>query len=94
LTNASYRTEADVTSAAARLDFKRLLDSGLIVQQGSGRATRYRASTALEEYIATNGSPTRVSVPRRSPTVKMTASPSAGAAGDVRSTYANGPFRK
>ena len=51
LTNASYRTEADVSDQVARLDFRRLLDAGLIVQRGSGRATGYLASDVLRTTV-------------------------------------------
>jgi Fic family protein len=44
---ASYAAEADVSSPTASNDFRRLLDAGLVVQQGKGRSTRYVASEDL-----------------------------------------------
>jgi Fic family protein len=43
----SYATEADVSPATASADFRRLLDAGLVEQQGRGRSVRYRASNDL-----------------------------------------------
>ena len=47
-----YRGEADVSPASATNDFRRLLDAGLVTQQGRGRNIRYRASDSLREQIA------------------------------------------
>lgn len=47
-----YSEEAGVSPASASNDFRRLLDVGLITQQGRGRNIRYRASDALRERIA------------------------------------------
>jgi Fic family protein len=44
---ASYAAEADVSAPTASNDFRRLLDAGLVVQQGKGRTTRYVASESL-----------------------------------------------
>jgi hypothetical protein len=44
---ASYGAEADVSAPTASNDFRRLLDAGLVVQQGKGRTTRYVASETL-----------------------------------------------
>ncbi len=44
---ASYVAEADVSAPTASNDFRRLLDAGLVVQQGKGRITRYVASESL-----------------------------------------------
>lgn len=44
---ASYETEADISSATASTDFRRLVDAGLIVQSGRGRNIRYHASDEL-----------------------------------------------
>ncbi|HWY90922.1 MAG TPA: Fic family protein [Solirubrobacteraceae bacterium] len=44
---ASYAAEADVSAPTASNDFRRLLDAGLVAQQGKGRATRYLASEGL-----------------------------------------------
>jgi DNA-binding transcriptional ArsR family regulator len=44
---ASYAAEAGITPATATTDLRRLLDAGLIAQQGQGRTTRYIASDAL-----------------------------------------------
>jgi Fic family protein len=52
LTNAGYRAEADVSETMARLDFRRLIDAGLIEQRGSGRSTAYVASEPLRAMIA------------------------------------------
>ncbi len=48
---ASYATEADVSAPTATNDFRRLLDAGLVVQQGKGRATGYRASERLRRDL-------------------------------------------
>ena len=44
---AMYETEADISSATASTDFRRLVDAGLIVQSGRGRNIRYHASDEL-----------------------------------------------
>jgi hypothetical protein len=44
---ASYAAEAHVSAPTASNDFRRLLDAGLVIQQGRGRATRYLASDSL-----------------------------------------------
>lgn len=44
---AAYAAEADVSLPTASNDLRRLLDAGLIVRRGSGRATRYVASERL-----------------------------------------------
>jgi Fic family protein len=44
---ASYAAEADVSAPTASNDFRRLVDAGLVVQQGKGRTTRYVASESL-----------------------------------------------
>jgi hypothetical protein len=45
---ASYAAEADVSTPTASTDLRRLLDAGLISQQGRGPATRYLASSQLQ----------------------------------------------
>jgi Fic family protein len=45
---ASYAAEADVSTPTASTDLRRLLDAGLISQQGRGPATRYLASGQLQ----------------------------------------------
>jgi len=49
---AAYATEADVSPATASSDLRRLLDSGLVKQEGRTRGTRYVASEALLDYLA------------------------------------------
>jgi Fic family protein len=49
---ARYGTEADISPASASNDLRRLLDSGLITQQGRGRKTRYQASDHLRGDVA------------------------------------------
>jgi len=44
---ASYAAEAEISPATASADFRRLLDAGLVEQQGRGRSVRYRASESL-----------------------------------------------
>jgi len=44
---AAYAAEADVSTATASSDLRRLLDARLIVQKGKGRTTRYTASDGL-----------------------------------------------
>jgi hypothetical protein len=48
----SYGREADVSSATASNDFRRLLDAGLVVQKGRGRNIRYVASDHLRDQVA------------------------------------------
>jgi hypothetical protein len=48
---ASYAAEADVSAPTASNDLRRLLDAGLIAQQGKGRATRYVASETLRAHL-------------------------------------------
>jgi Fic family protein len=48
----SYCSEADISPPTASADFRRLLDAGLITQQGRGRSTRYRASEALRAAVS------------------------------------------
>lgn len=43
----SYAAEAGISPATASADFRRLLDAGLVEQQGRGRSVRYEASEAL-----------------------------------------------
>jgi Fic family protein len=47
LARRSYGEEADVSPATASADLRRLLDAGLIEQEGQGRSIRYRPSDAL-----------------------------------------------
>lgn len=47
----TYAEEADVASATATNDFRVLLESGWIEQEGRGRSTRYRASEQLRREI-------------------------------------------
>jgi Fic family protein len=47
----SYAREADVSPATASTDFRRLLDAGMVVQSGRGRATRYAAADILLEGV-------------------------------------------
>jgi Fic family protein len=47
----SYGREADISPATASADFRRLLDTGLVAQQGRGRTTRYVASDALRSGV-------------------------------------------
>jgi len=48
----SYGNEADVSSATASNDFRRLVDAGLVTPRGRGRSTRYYASDDLRERVA------------------------------------------
>jgi Fic/DOC family len=47
-----YANEADVSAASATSDLRRLVDAGLIKQQGRGRSTRYHASDQLRADVA------------------------------------------
>jgi Fic family protein len=47
-----YANEAGVSAASATGDLRRLLDAGLITQQGRGRSTRYYASDQLRADVA------------------------------------------
>lgn len=49
-----YSTEANISLATATNDLRRLLDAGLITQQGRGRNTRYQASQTLREEIGSS----------------------------------------
>ncbi|MFI4978068.1 MAG: Fic family protein [Solirubrobacterales bacterium] len=48
---AAYAAEADVSAPTASSDLRRLLDAGLISQQGKGPATRYIASEQLARDV-------------------------------------------
>jgi DNA-binding transcriptional ArsR family regulator len=48
---ASYSSEADVSTPTASGDLRRLVDAGLITQQGRGPTTRYRASEQLADEV-------------------------------------------
>lgn len=50
-----YGDEAGVSAPTASADFRRLLDAGLVEQQGRGRSTSYVAADALRRTIS-NGS--------------------------------------
>ena len=47
----AYAAEADVSLATATTDLRRLLDAGLIDQQGRTRSTRYLASQSLRQHV-------------------------------------------
>lgn len=47
----AYEAEADVSSATASNDFRRLVDAGLIEQAGRGRSIRYHAGAALRSDV-------------------------------------------
>lgn len=51
----AYETEADVSSATASNDFRRLVDAGLIEQTGRGRSIRYHAGAALRNDVSELG---------------------------------------
>jgi len=44
----TYATEADISPATASADLRRLLDAGMVEQEGQGRNVRYRASRDLQ----------------------------------------------
>lgn len=46
-----YEHEAGISTATASNDFRRLLDAGLVSQEGRGRSTRYFASTDLRRQV-------------------------------------------
>jgi hypothetical protein len=48
---ARYGHEAGMSSATASNDFRRLLDAGLVAQEGRGRSTRYFASVELHRQV-------------------------------------------
>ena len=48
---ASYGQEADVSTATASTDLRRLLDAGLMTAEGRGRVIRYRASDGLKKQV-------------------------------------------
>ena len=47
----SYEAEADISTATASGDFRRLLDAGLVTQRGRGPITRYHASEKLQADV-------------------------------------------
>jgi hypothetical protein len=47
----AYAAEADVSLATATTDLRRLVDAGLITQQGRTRSTKYIASDALRRHV-------------------------------------------
>lgn len=49
---AAYASEADVSPATATSDLRRLVDAGLVVQQGRTRSTRYVGSDQLRQHVA------------------------------------------
>jgi len=49
---ASYSREADVSSATASNDFRRLVDAGLVKPRGRGRSTRYHSTPDLRSEVA------------------------------------------
>jgi Fic family protein len=49
---ARYSAEADLSTATASVDLRRLVDAGLVEQEGGGRNTRYRASAALRTRVS------------------------------------------
>ena len=51
----AYETEADVSSATASNDFRRLVDAGLIERTGRGRSIRYHAGAALRNDVSELG---------------------------------------
>ena len=48
---AGYAGEAGISLATATSDLRRLVDAGLVVQQGRTRSTRYRASEELRQTV-------------------------------------------
>lgn len=49
---ANYSREADVSSATASNDFRRLVDAGLVAPRGRGRSIRYHASPDVRSLVA------------------------------------------
>jgi hypothetical protein len=56
---ATYATEADVSAPTASSDLRRLVDAGLIIQKGKGRATRYAAGDGLRGDVSLHPNPRR-----------------------------------
>lgn len=52
----AYAAEADVSLATATTDLRRLVDAGLISQQGRTRSTKYVASKELKRRVQVQGS--------------------------------------
>lgn len=48
---ASYSREAEVSSATASSDFRRLVDAGLVAPRGRGRSIRYHASPEVRSQV-------------------------------------------
>ena len=55
LERSGYAAEAAVSPMTASLDLRRLVDARLVVQEGRGRTTRYRASPELRRLIERGG---------------------------------------
>lgn len=51
----AYAVEAEVSTATASSDLRRLADAGLIVRRGGGRSTRYLAGDRLREEVGRAG---------------------------------------
>jgi len=49
---ATYASESGAALPTASVDFRRLVDAGLIEQKGGGRSTRYVASEHLRALVA------------------------------------------
>ncbi len=51
LDRAAYASESGVSDATASSDLRRLVDGGLLLSEGAGRATRYGPAPALREAL-------------------------------------------
>ncbi|MEJ7787941.1 MAG: Fic family protein [Solirubrobacteraceae bacterium] len=51
----AYAVEAEVSLATATADLRRLVDAGLVTQQGRTRSTKYVASAALMSFLQPKG---------------------------------------
>jgi Fic family protein len=49
---ATYTREAGVAAPTASIDLRRLVDAGLVIQEGRGRSTRYVASDELRRLVS------------------------------------------
>jgi Fic family protein len=52
---AGYCAEAEISPPTASADFRRLVDAGLMIQRGRGKATRYEASESLLAAVSGSG---------------------------------------
>jgi hypothetical protein len=70
---ARYAAEAEVSTATATNDLRRLSDAGLLALRGRGKTTRYHASDGLRAEVgaAEGGEPRTFGLPGPGPTLYL-----------------------